>query len=203
MPRQSKEVIQVKIEQATMKLFEIQGYSNISMDEIAKKAEISKRTLYKYYPSKLTLFISIFEQYLQQLITNQITADYSSLNFSETVLAIFTSLYEFTDRNRSFMNLFWTLNNDIVEGEVPEKLLIHVLLLNNQIIENAARFLEKKESTGIFKNTPPILIAQTLSSMNKGIFMQSEKESGLGINDVTKEDLFKTYYKILAHCTQE
>ena len=67
MPRQDKEVTRSRIEDATIKLFATHSYHSISMDEIASKACISKRTLYKYYPSKAQLFISIFEQNLRQL----------------------------------------------------------------------------------------------------------------------------------------
>lgn len=203
MPRQNKEVTRVQIEQATIKLFGKRGYRDISMDEIAKKAGISKRTLYKYYPSKIALFISIFEQYLQRLISDHIAIDYHTMNFSETLLATFASVYDFTDRNQGFMKLFWMLNNDTVEGEIPEELLRHVLLLNSKIMENSARILAEKKPTGIFRDVSTTLITQVCSAMNKGLFMQVEKEAGIGLNSVTQQDLYETCCNMLAHCAKD
>ncbi|MCD8490631.1 MAG: TetR/AcrR family transcriptional regulator, partial [Geovibrio sp.] len=42
--------------EAAAELFLGKGYGSVSMDEIAAKAEISKRTLYNYFPAKDLLF---------------------------------------------------------------------------------------------------------------------------------------------------
>lgn len=58
MNKQSKVKYNRLIETAE-KLFIENGYKNISMDEIAQKANISKVTIYKYFESKENLFIKI------------------------------------------------------------------------------------------------------------------------------------------------
>lgn len=44
---------------AASRLFYLKGYENVSMDEIARKAELGKTTLYKYFEDKETLFFAV------------------------------------------------------------------------------------------------------------------------------------------------
>ena len=41
-----------QIIQAARELFTVYGYKRVSMDEIAKKANVTKRTVYSYFKSK-------------------------------------------------------------------------------------------------------------------------------------------------------
>ena len=50
--RKKKEIISV-----AYKLFMKKGYDNVSLDEIAAKAEFTKRTVYNYFTSKADLFL--------------------------------------------------------------------------------------------------------------------------------------------------
>ena len=206
MPRQAKEVIRARIEDATIELFATHSYHGISMDEIAKKACISKRTLYKYYPSKAQLFISIFEQNLRQLDAEnallESREDIKGKSFSDILIGLFTSLYEFTDKHRQFMELFWMLNSDTLEG-TSEEVAVHVLQLNNRILEKSAKLLGESTPTGIFKDMSPILITQFYSAINKGIFLQAEKEARIGIDIVTQDDLYQAACSMLRRCAEE
>ena len=51
-----KMVREAEIVQAAEEIFRQNGYENTSMDDIAKKAQFTKRTLYQYFPSKEHLF---------------------------------------------------------------------------------------------------------------------------------------------------
>jgi AcrR family transcriptional regulator len=47
------------IELAAFELFQQRGYGNVSMDEIAKIAGVSKATIYSHFPDKAELFASL------------------------------------------------------------------------------------------------------------------------------------------------
>lgn len=47
------------IELAAYELFQNRGYGNVSMDEIAKVAGVSKATIYSHFPDKAELFASL------------------------------------------------------------------------------------------------------------------------------------------------
>jgi AcrR family transcriptional regulator len=52
--RSLKKIEQIK--EASLLLFKSQGLNKVTMEEIAKKAAVSKVTLYKYFPDKQTLY---------------------------------------------------------------------------------------------------------------------------------------------------
>jgi TetR/AcrR family transcriptional regulator len=53
---------------AALEVFGEQGYDAATMDEIARRAEYTKRTLYAYFPSKLDLLLELIAQQLGALI---------------------------------------------------------------------------------------------------------------------------------------
>lgn len=48
-------------------LFTQSGYKNTSMDKIAEKCEISKPTLYNYFPSKTSLFLGLINRFQSEM----------------------------------------------------------------------------------------------------------------------------------------
>lgn len=50
------------------RVFLDRGYAASSMDEVAQAAQVSKRTLYQYYPSKEALFIAVIERRALDLV---------------------------------------------------------------------------------------------------------------------------------------
>lgn len=59
---------QQEIFKATEKLIQEQGFDSITMDDIAKKAEFAKGTLYKYFKNKEALILSLLENKMDALI---------------------------------------------------------------------------------------------------------------------------------------
>lgn len=57
---QTSDNVGYRILSISKELFEAHGYSGVSTDQIARVASISKRTLYEYFPSKISLLKSIF-----------------------------------------------------------------------------------------------------------------------------------------------
>jgi len=67
------EIKQENIILAAIDIFTDKGLEQASMEAISKKAEVSKRTLYKYYPTKESLFSAIIERLLSNVgVTSQV-----------------------------------------------------------------------------------------------------------------------------------
>lgn len=58
---QNKEKKRQAILQAAQDIFLSEGYVLTSMDNIAKRAQVTKQTVYRYYPSKIVLFKATLE----------------------------------------------------------------------------------------------------------------------------------------------
>ncbi|MDX1971378.1 MAG: TetR/AcrR family transcriptional regulator [Candidatus Sumerlaeia bacterium] len=50
------------IEIAARKLFMARGFREVSMEEVAREANVSKATLYNHFPDKMALFANVVEQ---------------------------------------------------------------------------------------------------------------------------------------------
>lgn len=57
------------VEQAARELFIERGFDGVSVDEIARRARVSKPTIYAHYGDKSRLFIHILEEACTQLLT--------------------------------------------------------------------------------------------------------------------------------------
>ena len=57
--RQEKEIKRKDILDAAERIFFSKGYEDASMDEVAREAEFSKRTVYLYFSSKEQIYLEI------------------------------------------------------------------------------------------------------------------------------------------------
>lgn len=69
-PRRARERLarEDAIVTAAEKVFLAKGFEETSMDEIAKEAEFTKRTLYQYFPSKESLFFAVVLRGFRKLV---------------------------------------------------------------------------------------------------------------------------------------
>ena len=64
--RERQQILQrQEILAAAAELFSENGYHNVSMDEIARRAEFGKGTLYKFFPNKEELFTALMFETIQ------------------------------------------------------------------------------------------------------------------------------------------
>lgn len=56
-----------RILRASRQLFSAKGYEETTMDDVAERAEVSKATLYNYFPGKDSLLMGIAEAELEQI----------------------------------------------------------------------------------------------------------------------------------------
>lgn len=64
-----------QIIEAASKLFMKSGYGAVSMDAIAARANVSKRTVYGHFADKATLFIAIMDGYCAGIAGNKVLED--------------------------------------------------------------------------------------------------------------------------------
>ena len=69
--RNKKKVTQ-RIVEVTIELFKTKGYHETTMDEIAEQAEISRKTLFNYFPSKESLLLP----WAQEILDNHLQAKF-------------------------------------------------------------------------------------------------------------------------------
>ena len=100
MPR-SAEQTRARVLEAAYKLFRRQGYNRVTMDDIAKAAELTKRTLYHHFNSKDQLLADVLEsQHHLALQAFRTFGDNLSGSAETIVEAMFQDLAVWADRPR-------------------------------------------------------------------------------------------------------
>ena len=91
----NKQRILQRIQQAAFELFRTSGYEQTTMDAIAEKAETSRGTLFKYFPTKSSLWLPFLKQryvnYVQPQVKEYLDTHPSTL---QALQFLFTRIYE-------------------------------------------------------------------------------------------------------------
>lgn len=83
-----------EILQAAFKLFQEKNLDSVTIEMIAEEVEIGKGTIYKHFNSKDEIYVSLFVQYLEEIIHRIKTID-STLSGEEQVRLAIRTLCEF------------------------------------------------------------------------------------------------------------
>lgn len=105
--KREKEKIQKENEiiNAAEELFCLNGFENTSMNDLAKKVEYTKRTIYKYFTCKEDLFFAV----LLKSYTNMVNSISSSINVNSTgfekIKSFYHSFNNFSSENQNLVKL--------------------------------------------------------------------------------------------------
>ncbi|HOE17050.1 MAG TPA: TetR/AcrR family transcriptional regulator [Syntrophorhabdaceae bacterium] len=185
------------IQQAAKILFLEKKYSTITVDEIARQAGVTKRTLYFYYPSKLALFVHVIDEHLQQLHQHITRKARQNLPVLEVLAHVALAFFEFTKNNQKFMRLYWTLDSEEFDGVIPAELLERIKIWTKAIFEEVGKIIEKGKRDGLISDLDTDLLIHLMSAMNKGIFMHTSKENRFNIAKIDPEELYQMVSQIL------
>ena len=90
-----KDLRRQQIQEAAKELFLLKGFNSTTMEDIAKKAELSPATIYLYFKNKDELYVSL-NLISIQYFTNKIKKihDDSKLSVEEKILKIKDAMYK-------------------------------------------------------------------------------------------------------------
>jgi AcrR family transcriptional regulator len=194
-----KQAFRARILKNAEDLFLTKRYSSITIDEIAARAGITKRTIYKHFSSKLALYVSMFDDYLKRLSDEIIAAAQIDMPADQLVAGMWEVLFSFTRKNERFMRLYWMVDSDEFEGEIPDELLRHVQEHTINMFAASVRANARAIKEGLLADVDPLLLAHLMSAINKGIFIHASKERRFNISRLTADELNGLMITILQH----
>lgn len=198
-----KNLTRMTIQVAAVKLFSENQYAEVTMDDIAAEAHLTKRTLYKYHPSKLSLLSSVFESYMQEEYVALSNAVRGCTNYKEAIIAVAVALYDYTKKNLRFMRLIWSINDEMWGKGLPEEILERFKSWNEALLNIRTEAAASICPTGVLAQFPMGRLNQFISAVNKGIFIQAQKMSNLGAMPTSTDELFQIALVMYEKCLDE
>ncbi|KUP05176.1 hypothetical protein Q75_13010 [Bacillus coahuilensis p1.1.43] len=121
----------IEIIDAAMRFFSTKGYHETSMQDIAEQCSISKGSLYKLFPSKDQLFLSVMTHYNHLLLqqAKSISADYA-LSKREKLVKHMSIQFQQMLKQKDFMILFFKH----VTGKEKEKIQPQMKQVKSEVL---------------------------------------------------------------------
>ena len=144
-----KKIKQNMILDAAYEVFVGKGYSDTTMDDIAKKSNMSKGAIYHYYNSKKLLFLALIDHWETYSFPDFYTKNKKNKSASQILMDIAGVVYDvFKKKKHVFLAEieFWSLANKDDDVKEKSKILYNKLLyLFELILKKGIREKEFKE----------------------------------------------------------
>lgn len=165
-------------------LFTQHGYKNTSMEKIAEKCEISKPTLYNYFPSKTSLFLGLVNRF-QNDIAEKGKAIMGQKKDKYLIIEEFIDLsIELMQEKRDFLRMMIREHHLVVnECEDSEEHMNAEIRKRQETARELGEFMKDIVRPDILDEFSEELIGMALSTLLEGAFWDSIKGE---INDHEK-----------------
>lgn len=164
-----KEAKKEEILSAAAAVFAEKGFSNTKMEDISKRAEIGKGTLYEYFRSKDDLFFALY----QNLLNSFHTRIYSSLSPEQTPTEALTAMISATlrafDEWHDYGMLLLEFWNEHRRGKFLKLDFSDVYDKSRSILKN---LIEEGIIKGEFAEVDPMVASSTIIAVLDGILLQ-------------------------------
>ncbi len=170
-----KQIRRNDIIDAAEKVIFSKGYDMATMDDIAREAEFSKRTVYIYFNSKEQIYFEIMVRGYNILIENIESSlnDAKGKNALNRIKQVGRTLYEFNNEYPDYFNAIMSYENgekDFVNG-VPDESKEECYALGEQIFGYLTSALEDGIEEGVIRREIDIInTAIVLWSCTIGLF---------------------------------
>lgn len=157
-------------------LFTQLGYKNTSMDKIAEKCQISKPTLYNYFPSKASLFMGLFSRF-QNEINEKGKAIMNQAKDKYLIIEEFIDLsIEYMQEKRDFLKMMIKEHHMVVnECENIEEHMNGELRKRQETARQLGEFMKDIVRPEVLNEFSVELIGMGLSALLEGAFWDSIK----------------------------
>jgi AcrR family transcriptional regulator len=190
-PKRRAEIIE-----ATFFCIALKGYSNITMQDIADSAGVSKGVIHYYFRNKEELFLSVFEKLVRDLDVHIAGRAERARTPTEKIRAIISGVFEKIRENKKFQVVlldFWahsTKNPTLRTANARQYARYRYLV--KKIIANGIE-------EGHFKKSDPDRVASALIGLIEGFTIQwifDEKAFDLsGAQKATEEIILRSLKK--------
>lgn len=175
-----RQALRQAIIQAAERLLIRSGYAALTMDDVAREAEISKATVYHYFRSKgdlvLELFVYYFEKFYRNIFRIRSEAKSAKEKLKEVITYFLRVSREKETISRVLMvDKFFLKKMRILAGETnrsskrEKDLLAEIKKQREKIIEEASRIIEEGMARGEFRSIDKLLATRLIEALLQGL----------------------------------
>ena len=133
-----------QIIEVSRKLFEKYGYKKVSMDEIAKEAGVTRKTLYSYFKNKEEILKYFLNEEIQNMKAIVEKNEKRRKSFFDALNKTIFELMEYT-RNRNFLKIIIEESEALKNPVIIENLKVIDITIQNYIKEKLDTAVKNKE----------------------------------------------------------
>lgn len=141
-------------------LFDDVGYTQTSMDDIARSVQMAKPTLYHYFSGKDEILFSIHEEFLDLLISRQGEREALELPASGEIFEVMADILDLMDTHRGHVRVFFEHHR-----ELPDDKRAVVAKKRSEYQAYVTRLIEKGIRDGEFRPTDAVLTTLAIFGM--------------------------------------
>lgn len=159
-----------KILETAMRLFSVQGYSNTSLSQVAKEANVSKALIFWHFENKEQLFRTAIQRTLEPYFIN-VVDELDGLDEAEQIKRLVDRYYGFVAENIYSVKFFLALI--LREEKHPDDVVGHMNELQRVFSNLLADIIDSGRQKGLFRPTvDPAADAGLLMSALHGVLVQ-------------------------------
>jgi AcrR family transcriptional regulator len=169
------EIVAIAAEQ-----FDVAGYTNTSMDEIAQAVGIAKATLYHYFASKDEILHSIHEAFIDLLIARHSQRLQAGiLSEEQLLLEVMADILELMETHRGHVRVFFEHHRELPDGAREA-----ILTKRDQYEAMVEDIIVRGIASGAFRETDPHLAALAAFGMCNWAYQWYRSGGGLDHREI-------------------
>ncbi|MDI6618314.1 MAG: TetR/AcrR family transcriptional regulator [Clostridiales bacterium] len=176
-----KEIRRKDIIDAAERVFFRKGYNNSTMDDVAKEAEYSKRTVYVYFNSKEQIYFEIMirgYRFLMEMIEDSLQKNKAHTAIEE-IRQMALTLYQFSNNYPEYFDAIMEYENNALDFQknVPDHSKEECYALGEQILGYLTNALKKGIAEGSIRSNLNVEItALALWACIIGVFNTAKRK---------------------------
>lgn len=187
-----KQAIRHFIIEKAREIFELKGYTNTTIEDLAQAADISKPTIYKYFNGKDDIFRNVvdlsnteFDELLNPLLT-------ASESFPEKLKQLTFSILNHINKNRGILKIAFHESHMFIEAIDKENFggIERLLEATDKKVQIFKKFFQEGLDNGYLTNDIPldlvaIFYAGILGEFSLGYVLGKERLADFDLNVLT------------------
>lgn len=89
------------------------------------------------------------------------------------------------------------MNSEVFDGKIPDELITSINTGGREILKEGQASIIRAQEKGYVSGYDPNLLWPIVSSINKGIFIHTDKERKFRVSNIDSDDLYNEFAKLL------